>query len=325
MLKKITLLVHSLLAVLFCFANKREDIGRGVWKESTATVTKIVPNKTKPNNVVLIVNVKCPGDACAKKGLKMAMNGIEVDVKPDKNKNFVHVFKPGKFKLKFSGPSYFAAYTDSINFEKGTKVFITVQFELEQKNLHTRKPVIYLYPHEKTEVNVQLVYNGDLEFTYPEYTAGGWDVTANPNGTIEADGKQYNYLFWDGKMDQNKLNVDFSSGFVVDSKSLVTFLESTLAQIGFNSKESADFITYWVPLMQVNEKNYIHFILNEDYNQVATINVSPEPNCMLRVFMVWTKASGGLGDVLPQAFVPCKREGFTLIEWGGSEYTLQVK
>ncbi len=61
----------------------------------------------------------------------------------------------------------------------------------------TAKPVIYLYPESKTDVNVRLDFKGGLVTTIPEYN-GGWSVSAAPDGTItnKADGKKYPYLFW---------------------------------------------------------------------------------------------------------------------------------
>ena len=57
------------------------------------------------------------------------------------------------------------------------------------------KPVIYLYPEEVTEVLAQLDYNGELTVTYPAYE-DGWAVTAHPDGTlVDAEGKEYSYLF----------------------------------------------------------------------------------------------------------------------------------
>jgi hypothetical protein len=325
-MKKLFLLAWAFLLTLTGFSRKEKDTGPGLTKLSTASITKVVPNKTHLEEVVLIVTFKCPsGDDCTKKGIKMDFDTQKIPVKLDKNKNFVHIFKPGKFPVSFSAQGYYNANADSVAFKKGTRVFMTVIFEIEQKNLITRKPVIYLYPQEKTDVNVQLDYHGDLEFTYPQYSDGGWDIKAWPDGTIETEGKKFNYLFWDGKMDARNLNPDFTRGSIVESYNVTVFLENTLAQIGLNSKEIADFITYWVPQMQQNKKNYIHFMLDEDYNQIATIKVSPEPDKMLRVFMIWMKTENEIPDLLPQTFNGFKREGFTLIEWGGTEYNLQAK
>ena len=46
-----------------------------------------------------------------------------------------------------------------------------------------RKPVIYLYPEETTEVTVKLDFKGKLTSTYPAYE-NGWKVTAQPDGTL---------------------------------------------------------------------------------------------------------------------------------------------
>ena len=63
------------------------------------------------------------------------------------------------------------------------------------------KPVIYLYPEEKTEVHVTLDYNGELIVTYPEYV-DGWQISAYPDGTLcDVDGNEYSYLFWEGISD----------------------------------------------------------------------------------------------------------------------------
>ena len=56
-----------------------------------------------------------------------------------------------------------------------------------------RKPIIYLYPETRTEVNVKLDINGRLVTTYPAYdTEKGWKVTADPDGTLtDKKGRKY--------------------------------------------------------------------------------------------------------------------------------------
>ncbi len=60
----------------------------------------------------------------------------------------------------------------------------------------TKKPVIYLYPTQKTNVTVKLSYHGDLTCTYPTYN-GEWNVTAYPDVHLinNADQKEYSYLY----------------------------------------------------------------------------------------------------------------------------------
>ena len=90
--------------------------------------------------------------------------------------------------------------------------------------------------------------------------------------------------------------------------------------MGLNSRERQDFITYWCPLMQVNEKNYIHFMFNEEYNTIASLKVTPAPKNIFRVFMVWSDASEiDVKNVHPQTTETFSRDGSTVVEWGGAE------
>ena len=176
------------------------------------------------------------------------------------------------------------------------------------------KPVIYLYPEEKTEVHVTLDYNGELIVTYPEY-ADGWQVTAYPDGTLyDLDGNEYSYLFWEGISDTE---YDFSEGFCVAGEDTADFLRETLADIGLTPKEYNEFIVYWLPQMQSNPYNLISF-QSERYTDVARLDIAPEPDSLLRVFMAWQPLDKPL-EITPQTFVPFVREGFTVVEWGGTK------
>ncbi|MBR4283221.1 MAG: hypothetical protein IKT48_00730, partial [Anaerotignum sp.] len=90
-----------------------------------------------------------------------------------------------------------------------------------------RKPVIYLYPEETTDISVELEYDGGLTVTYPDY-GNGWNVTAEPDGTLtnHADGREYSYLFWEG---EGYGEMDFSEGFVVKGEDTVSFLQDKLS------------------------------------------------------------------------------------------------
>lgn len=183
-----------------------------------------------------------------------------------------------------------------------------------EKEAVDAKPVIYLYPEQETKVTAKLSYTGELTVTYPAY-GGGWDVTAYPDGTlIAADGKQYNYLFWEGKTDAV---YDFSEGFCVAGKDTAAFLQQKLEEIGLEPKEYNEFIVYWLPKMQENAYNLISF-QSEHYTETAKLDIQPEPDSMLRVFMAW-KPLDKPQEIEPQTFAPFQREGFTVVEWGGAE------
>ena len=177
------------------------------------------------------------------------------------------------------------------------------------------KPVIYLYPEAETDVSVSLSLNGQLTCTYPAYR-NGWQVTAAPDGTLtDAGGQTYNYLYWEGIVDAQW---DFSQGFCVKGADTAAFLEESLAQLGLTRKEANEFIVYWLPLMEQNPYNLISF-QKEAYTDGAKLQVSPAPDTTIRVFMAW-QASENYVNLEPQELTAPERRGFTVVEWGGTEY-----
>lgn len=176
------------------------------------------------------------------------------------------------------------------------------------------KPVIYLYPEEKTEVSVKLAFDGELTSTYPAYK-DGWSVTAEPDGTLhDENGREYYCLFWEGVSDTE---YDYSTGFTVPGGETAAFLEKTLAEIGLTEKEANEFIIYWLPKMEHNAYNLISF-QTEVYTDAAKLEITPAPESLLRVFMAW-KAVDEPEEIKPQSFEPFERKGFTAVEWGGTE------
>ena len=176
------------------------------------------------------------------------------------------------------------------------------------------KPVIYLYPEQQTEVSVTLTLKGELTCTYPKYN-DGWNVSAAPDGTLtDENGKTYNYLYWEGVTDAE---YDFSHGFCVKGEDTAAFLESALEKLGLNRREANEFIVYWLPMMEVNPYNVISF-QGEAYTDAADLAVTPAPDTLIRVFMAWKRSDEAV-DIPAQSLCAPKREGFTVIEWGGTE------
>ncbi|MFI5204360.1 MAG: hypothetical protein ACHQF2_07670, partial [Flavobacteriales bacterium] len=206
---------------------------------------------------------------------------------------------------------------EKIEVKKQERIDITVNFAVySPPNAVAEKPVIYLYPAEKTEVSVSVKPAGEFLLTYPEYN-NGWNVTAYPDGTIESAGKKYNYLFWEASV-TSVLPDDKNIGSVVEKDNLMSFLESSLTAMGLTSKEQQDFITYWYPQMAANDKNLVRFLVNDECNTVSTMQIMPEPDHVLRVYMVWMNAEGkDESSLQPQTFPTFTRSGFTVVEWGG--------
>ncbi len=190
----------------------------------------------------------------------------------------------------------------------------TQESDGEKANPDTAKPVIYLYPQQPTQVTVQLDYQGEFTYTYPTYE-DGWRVTAYPDGRLvnQADGSEHYYLFWEGN---KKVDWDFSEGFVVPGDQVESFLRETLSQMGLTPREYNDFLVYWVPELQRNQYNLITFATDQ-YEQLAPLTITPAPDSVLRVHMVYKAISQPI-QIPPQTFTPFVREGFTVVEWGGT-------
>ncbi len=179
------------------------------------------------------------------------------------------------------------------------------------------KPIIYLYPEEETDITVRLPKT-DLTVTYPAYN-DGWSVTASPDGTLinHADGREYSYLFWEG---DGPLDADFSEGFCVRGEDTAAFLQKTLSDLGLTPREYNEFIVWWLPQMQNNAWNLINFVW-EEYDTAAPLEITPAPDTLLRVFMVWQTSEEYVDIPAPNLPAATERNGFTVIEWGGTEIT----
>jgi hypothetical protein len=179
------------------------------------------------------------------------------------------------------------------------------------------KPLIYLYPIQKQEINIKIDFKGELTNSYPRYN-NGWKVTAYPDGKIvnSTDSKVYSYLFWEGKP-KNLTDWNISNGFIVKGKDTKNFLQNILIAKGLNVNESNDFIEYWYPQMKNNKYNLIHFA-DEQYIETATLSIVPKPDSILRVFMVFKPLDEKI-IIMPQEIKPFKRNGYTVVEWGGTE------
>ncbi|MBU1221937.1 hypothetical protein KKF34_08395 [Myxococcota bacterium] len=176
------------------------------------------------------------------------------------------------------------------------------------------KPVIYLYPVEKTVVNVAFTNpeNVSLTYTYPQYKDNGWTVTAWPDGTLESDSREYYSLFWEGPTIDN---IIFSTGFSVSYDETIPFLEDALLKLGLNDFEAQEFIIYWLPILGESPHNLIYFAV-KDWMDAIPLTITPVPDTQIRFIMIYKPMVEPI-SILPQQFFSPERTGFTLVEWGG--------
>lgn len=175
------------------------------------------------------------------------------------------------------------------------------------------KPMIYLYPEQEENITVTLGNPEKLTTTYPKYS-NGWNVTAEPDGTLtDENGRTYYGLYWEGKDVNNHM---FDEGFCVKGEDSAKFLEEKLAILGLNEREANEFIVYWLPILEKNEYNLIRFQTKEEIESYMPLNVSPKPDTEIRIMMEY-KPVKKFTKIQEQHLEPVERNGFTVVEWGG--------
>ena len=184
-------------------------------------------------------------------------------------------------------------------------------------DLGEEKPVIYIYPESETTVQVSVGYPEKLSCVYPEYD-DGWEVIAKPNGDLvdTKTGRNLYCLYWEGNQ---KLEYKFKDGFVVAGEDSAKFLEEKLAILGLTEREANEFIIYWLPKLEVNKYNLIRFETAEEIETYMPLNIEPKPDSVIRVMMDFKGLNKPI-EIEEQKLETPIREGYTVVEWGGSEF-----
>ncbi len=181
-----------------------------------------------------------------------------------------------------------------------------------------KKPVIYLYPQKKTKISVSVeLHDAQMVAEYPKSKDGKWQVEASPRGNLVdfSSGKKYGYLFWEAEKKWG-FTLDTSKSDCVSSKDVEVYLEKSLKTLGLNTREANDFIVYWLPVLEKNTYSLIEWKTTE-YTDMAKLHISPKPDTLIRVFMVFKK-SDTITKTTPQKLQKARRSWYSVIEWGWS-------
>lgn len=220
----------------------------------------------------------------------------------------------------YYGTSFRSGYTNFnfIIFDKNVKS-AKFNMSIEESNYggFAFKPIIYLYPTEDMNVSVELGYKENITVSYPKYI-NGWNVFARKDGTLTdlSTNRNLYALYY-----ENKNIIPFNEqddGFVVKGEDSAKFLEEKLAILGLTEREAEEFIIYWLPQLENNKYNYIRFATNEEINKNMPLEINPRPDTIIRVLMTFK----GLDEpitVKEQKLNTPERNGFTVVEWGGTE------
>jgi len=182
------------------------------------------------------------------------------------------------------------------------------------------KPAIYLYPEKEINASVKLKINGDITKTIPAYKSG-WNVTVKPSGAIKnINGNSqitYDYLFYENTLKTLKTSYD---AWFVKKENIDEWLSIYLNKLGLNKAESKEFKDYWLPKLKNIKEKYIMIQLLSDkfLNKNMTLIIFPKPDSLLRLEFVFKGTDFIDMRYKTPKIKEFKREGFSVVEWGGT-------
>lgn len=183
------------------------------------------------------------------------------------------------------------------------------------------KPAIYLYPPQKTNINVKIAPKGEISLTIPNYQSGGWQVIAYPDGKIISDNKTFEYLYYEAQIPNELIEEKVKQGYVVNYNELSSVLNSLLPKLGLNKKESGEFLDYWLKALPKSNYYFVGIVPKSLLDEVSPLNISPKPDNIIRVVLYFKPLDSrtNLSNLTNWTNLPTltKRNGFTVIEWGG--------
>lgn len=225
---------------------------------------------------------------------------------------------PGTLKIRRSGycprPIFFDEPT--LRGDDYFEGYLTKPTPKPQPPIMVKKPMIYLYPKKTEQITVKLPNNQNLTHTYPKYPKDGWKMIVNNNGILTdiKTRKKYYALYWEAK-DLKGFTVP--TGAVIAGKNSIDYLEKSLTTLGLNWRERNEFIIYWLPYLEKNSYNLIHFVTQE-YTDRYPLEISPKPDTIIRVYMVFKKVPQKF-KIKKQILKLTTRKGYSVVEWGGSQ------
>lgn len=209
-------------------------------------------------------------------------------------------------------PEEYIAYHALVFYKTGIGKIIVLSNNAYGPAAECGKPVIYLYPTQATPVSVRV--DAEITKSEPEYK-NGWNVIASPSGSLQlADGRRYDSLFWEGT--GNEYPPIDGRGVVVKRGDIESVLKQQLIQLGLNTKESADFLEFWLTKMPSTPYVRLTWFGTEEMNVLAPLSITPAPQTLIRVFLDFEGLNTPI-TLTPQTLTSKVRKGFTVVEWGG--------
>jgi hypothetical protein len=179
------------------------------------------------------------------------------------------------------------------------------------------KPNIYLYPESAQNITVRFNQPERITTSIPEYLTG-WSVSAEPDGKLD---KQYGYLFYEANV--REIFLQKSTGWQIPVIGRNKALTDILDLYGFNMIEKMDFIDFWIKKLDPSREYLAYPQETALVDCAMPVSVSPQPKNVYRIWFYFisvnNKSSAEIKNypAEPSAVEKIKRDGYTLVEWGG--------
>ena len=89
-----------------------------------------------------------------------------------------------------------------------------------------------------------------------------------------------------------------------------------MLRMGFNQKETGDFIDYWIDNLPPSPCYHIYPQNTERANDRIAVDIEPEPDTLERMWFFIETVDRCEALLEPAEIVPFEREGFTVVEYG---------
>ena len=144
-----------------------------------------------------------------------------------------------------------------------------------------------------------------------------WKVLAEPTGDLTdlETGRSLYCLYYEA---EETIETSKDEGFIVKRDDTISFLEEKLEILGLTERASNEFIIYWLPKLEASPYNFIRFQTIEEINENMPLEINPTPDTVIRVMMEYEPLTK-FKEVKEQVLITPLREGFTVVEWGGTE------
>jgi len=270
-------------------------------------------------------------------GAEIVLDGTDYAATTDADGRYtITDIEPGVYTVTGTAAGYDLDILHNVEIVAGDTVALDLAaYSKDYDDMVPRKPNIYLYPEETTDVSVRLSFpkGGAVTVSEPMYL-DGWKVEATPAGvlanyeyltrdvpddpeavmyTVEpvATGA-YTYLFFEADPPDEWQT---ERGWLVVGEDLGDFFAENLAAYGFNEREIADFLGYWEP--RLNAGYYAVFPqLAADIEPLVGLDVYPEPDSVLRLYYYMVADPPMGGELAPPEIPHFERTGFAVVEWG---------